>query len=230
MQRQRSAQAHGRSGNRVNPCSHQRLEHQSSHGLAQRGGQAQSNPHQQTPLGGLPNVLLGVTSSPEHSHHHASHQEDAAHQRSAPESFSKQPPSQQRGEQGVAGKQHAAAAWPQTVHAGKQGGVADADTDQAGQRQEHGIGPGQRTPMPADTHCQPQHGTGKHKPPAVESDRAHARSGTGGKQAANSPAQGGGQGQQFGAEQASCLRPSSGSRGWSPPIWPRTHTHRRRPR
>ena len=227
MQRQRSAQAHGRSGNRIHASSHQGFEHQGGHGLAQRGGQAQGNTHQQTPPGFLPDVLLGIAASPQHSHHHASDQEDAAHQRSAPEGFSQKPPSQERGEQGVAGKQHAAAAWPQAVHAGKQGGVADANADEAGQRQEHGIRPGQRTPAPTDTNGYPQHGTGKHQPPAVESKRAHTRSGAGREQAADSPAQGGGQGQQFGTEQASCPRPSSGSRGWSPPIWPRTHRHLR---
>ena len=84
--------------------------------------------------------------------------------RQPPSRLAEQPEPEQGGEERVAGEQQAAAPGAQPVHAGEEGGVADEDADEAGERQQGSGALGERLPAPGG-----EAGAGQH-----QADQEHA--------------------------------------------------------
>ena len=85
----------------------------------------------------LPFVLLVVaTTTKQDGEHDPGQDQQGAWQAPTIEPLAKEPEPEQGGEEGVAGEEQTATPGAESVHAGKEGGVADEDADEAGEGQQ----------------------------------------------------------------------------------------------
>ncbi len=147
---------------------HHRLGDDGPQALAQGGGEAEGDTDHQAAAHLFPFTLLVVAAPPEQDGEHdpGQHQQ-GTQQAPATEVLAKQPEPEQGGEERVAGEQQAAAPGPQPVHAGKEGGVADEDADEAGKGEQGKGALGEGLPAPGGEAGASQHQADQEHPPAA---------------------------------------------------------------